>query len=310
MEGIILRGITIELSVQGDHFLKDVFHLILDLKANDRSVDKANLLASESSPGVWDANEPLILPEIVAHYTLSVFAELGGEERQLLASQKLYGPDLCDRLEGPAAIPLDGHENHPSMILKAELATVADLSRQPLGAERPNNQTEESHHQNLAPNLGDQIRKSECRRDLENLLQLLSRTASNNYGISSSYGFDDFENLEDINKRIEREQEPVGSMPDGHPDMPSRLNNFGNSLLSQFEQLGNLDEIDNAIARHQVAVNLTPDGHPDKPTWLSNLGSSLLTRFERLGNLDDIDNAIARHQAAVNLTPDGHPHKP
>ncbi|KAG8806282.1 hypothetical protein FRC19_007342, partial [Serendipita sp. 401] len=276
------------------------------------SVDKADLLSSESSPGVWGANEHLILPEIVAHYTLSVFAELGGEERQLLASQELYGPELCDQLgeNRLLAILLDGHENYPSIILKAKVAAAVDLFRQALGAGRPNNQTEESRLQNLAHNSGDQIRDLERRRDLENLLQLLSQTASNNDGISSSYGFDDFENPEDMNKRIEREQEVVGSMPDGHIDKPSRLNNLGNFLLSRFKRLGNLDDMDNAIARHQAAVNLTPDGHPDKPSLLNNLGTSLCTRFERLGNLDDMDNAIARHQAAVNLTPDGHPDKP
>ncbi|KAG8781457.1 hypothetical protein FRC16_002849, partial [Serendipita sp. 398] len=233
-----------------------------------------------------------------AHYTLSVFAELGGEERQLLASQELYGPDLCDRLGESVSVLLDGHENYPSMILKAKVAAAVDLFRQALSAGRSNNQTEESRLQNLAHNSGDQIRDLERRRDLENLLRLFSQTASNNHGISSSYGFDDFGNPEDVNKRIEREQEAVGSMPDGHIDKPSRLNNLGNSLLSRFERHGNLDDIENAIARHQAAVNLTPDGHPDKPSRLNNLGSSLCTRFKRLGNLDDIDNAIARHQAA------------
>ncbi|KAG8842692.1 hypothetical protein FRB91_003986 [Serendipita sp. 411] len=126
--------------------------------------------------------------------------------------------------------------------------------------------TEDGHLQNLAPDPGDQIRDLELRRDLENLLQLFSQDASNNYGISSSYGFDDFGNPEDINKRIEREQEAVGSMPDGHPDKPRLLNNLGNSLLTRFERLGNLDDIDNAIARQQAAVNLTSDGHPHKPS--------------------------------------------
>ncbi|KAG8807726.1 hypothetical protein FRC18_005403, partial [Serendipita sp. 400] len=201
------------------------------------------------------------------------------------------------------------------MILKAKtagLATVmAALGRlsQALDAERPNNQTEESHHQNWAPSTGDQIRDLERRRDLD-LLHLFSHTASNNNRISSSHVFDDFENPEGMNKRIEREQEAVDSMSDGHPDKPSRLNNLGNRLFNRFERLGNLDDINNAIARHQAAVSLTPDGHPHKPSRLNNLGNSLRTRFERLGNLDDIDNAMARQQAAVNLTPDDHPHKP
>ncbi|KAG8811895.1 hypothetical protein FRC19_003508 [Serendipita sp. 401] len=303
MSSLIFRGITVELSAEDDHFLRDVLHLVSELKLNDRYMDKADLLSRESSPGVWDANEPLILPEIVVHFTLSVFAELGGEGLQLVASQELYGTDLCDRLREPVAILLDGHENYPSMILKAKITTAADIFRQALGGEQSNNQTGESRVQDSAPISGDQT------GNFEGLLQLLSQVNPDNDGSFPSYGSDNFGNCEDINRRIEMEEKAVRSTPDSHPDKPSRLSNLGTSLLRRFERLGNVDDLNSAIARHQAAVDLTPNGHPDKHLLLNNLGSSLLRRFERLGNVDDLDSATVRLQAAVNLTPDGHPDK-
>ncbi|KAG8793406.1 hypothetical protein FRC16_010958 [Serendipita sp. 398] len=295
----IFREITTELSTQDDHFLKDSSPLVLELKLNERTVDKTDL-SRESGLGVWDANELLILPEITTHFTLSVFADLGASERQLVASQEIYGPNLCDRLGEPVAILLDGYENYPSMILKAKV-TAEDIFGRALGAEQWNNQTGE------APDPDDQIGRH---RNLESLLRLLSQINRNSGGRSSFYGSDNFGNREDINRKIEIEEEAVRFTPDSHPSKPSQLNNLGNYLLTRFERLGNINDIDSAIARHQAAVNLTPDGHPDKPNPLNNLGTSLLSRFKRLGNLDDLDSGIARHQAAVNLTPDGHPDKP
>ncbi|KAG8817354.1 hypothetical protein FRC19_011401, partial [Serendipita sp. 401] len=301
---LIFQGITVELSAEADHSLRDVLHLVSKLKLDDRYVDKADLLSRESSPGVWDANKPLILPEIVAHFTLSVFAELGGEGPQLVASQELYGTDLCDRLGEPVTILLDGHEDYPSMILKTKITTEADIFKPALGGEQSNNQTGECRVQDLAPNSGDQT------GNFEGLLQLLSEVNPDNGGRCPSYGSDNFGNWEDINKRIEMEEEAVRSTPDSDPDKPSRLSNLGSSLLSRFKRLGNVDDLDSAIAQYQAAVNLTPDSHPDKPGLLSNLGGSLLTRFERLSNIDDLDSAIAQHQTAVNLSPDGHPNSP
>ncbi|KAG9044417.1 hypothetical protein FS842_001481 [Serendipita sp. 407] len=300
MSSLIFRGITVELSAEDDHFLRDVLHLVSELKLNDRYMDKADLLSRESSPGVWDANEPLILPEIVVHFTLSVFAELGGEGLQLVASQELYGTDLCDRLREPVAILLDGHENYPSMILKAKITTAADIFRQALGGEQSNNQTGESRVQDSAPISGDQT------GNFEGLLQLLSQVNPDNDGSFPSYGSDNFGNCEDINRRIEMEEKAVRSTPDSHPDKHLLLNNLGSSLIRRFERLGNLDDLNSAIARNQAAVNLTPDGHPDKPSLLNNLGSSLISRFEHLGNVDDAEASIVQFSAA-SLSPVGYP---
>ncbi|KAG8857702.1 hypothetical protein FRB91_011017 [Serendipita sp. 411] len=322
--------ITIELSAQDEHYLKEIFHLVLMLTLNGRVVGRTDLLSRESSPGVWDANEPLMLREIVSHFTLSVYGEIGTEERQLLASGEVYGPDLYDELGEPVKILLDGHEDYPNMILKTKLiaADPFDIT-QPLSAGKPSY--------------------------FDRLVRRNSQVRSDSSAVSSSYGYGGFENPESINIIIQRQklaanltpddhpekprrlsnlgsslgarfqhlgnindideavshlQTAVILTPDGHPDMPSRLYNLGTSFLARFQRLGNLDDIDNAILRLRAAVSLTPDVHPEKPSQLTNLGSSLRARFQRLGNVDDIDNAIAQHQAAVDLTPDGHPDKP
>ncbi|KAG8754846.1 hypothetical protein FRC14_004601 [Serendipita sp. 396] len=283
MSILLFREITVELSAQDDHFLKDIFHLVLELKSSDELVDRADLLSRESNPGVWDGNESLILPEIVAHFTLSVFAEIGGEAHQLLALKKSYGPDLYDDLGEQVEILLDGHKNYPDMILKTNLIAV-DPFMQVLDAEQPNN--------------------------FDGLLRLYSQILSENLGVSSSYGFEGFRKPEDINSVIKREQLLASLTPDDHPTKPSLLNNLAFSLRTRFERLGNLCDIEDAIVQHQAAVTLTPDGHPDKPSRLNSHGISLAIRFQRLENLEDIDNSVAQLEAAVNLTPDGHPDKP
>ncbi|KAG8803122.1 hypothetical protein FRC16_007048 [Serendipita sp. 398] len=63
--------ITVELPAQDDHFLQDIYHLVLELKLSDGSVDSADLLSRGSDTGIWDANDFLVLPEIGTHITLS-----------------------------------------------------------------------------------------------------------------------------------------------------------------------------------------------------------------------------------------------
>ncbi|KAG8774063.1 hypothetical protein FRC15_001600 [Serendipita sp. 397] len=307
---LIFSEITVDLASEVDHFLTEFFRLELELKLNERFIYKVDLLSRESSPGVWDAIKPLTLPEIVPHFTLSVFAELGGEERQLLASQELRGPDLCDRLGVPFTILLDGHENYPSMVLKAKLGTIADIFRQALGTPQSNNQTPESHLRDVEPKLDNLLRDFQRHGNPEGLMQLFSQISSNNGGTSSSYSSEGLRGPDDMNRRIEREQKAVNSTPDGHPDKVKWLFNRGSSFYARFERFGNLGDIENAIENYQAAVNLTPDGHPYKLGLLNSLGISLLTRFQRLGNLDDMNNAITRLQTTVNLTPDDHPERP
>ncbi|KAG8814395.1 hypothetical protein FRC19_001779 [Serendipita sp. 401] len=288
-------GISVELPAQDDHFLNDIFHLVLELKLSDGSVDRVDLLSRDPTLGVWDANGSLGLPETIPHYTLSVFVGLGGQEHQLVASKELYGPELFVQLGDPVKILLSGHENYLDMVFKAKVMAVNPFG-QMSGEKSDNiNNTTTQGQEGTSLNLDDYPDKP-------------SRLT--NLGIFLLTRFKRFGNLDDINNAVVRLQAAVNLTPDGHPDKPLRISYLGISLYSRFKRLGHLDDIDNAIIQLQLAVDLTPNDHPDKPNPLSNLGISLLARFERLDNLDDIENAILRLQAAVDLTPDGHPDKP
>ncbi|KAJ7217603.1 TPR-like protein [Mycena rebaudengoi] len=126
----------------------------------------------------------------------------------------------------------------------------------------------------------------------------------------SALHFEQYNDLNDLNKCVLRFEAAVTLTPDGHPDKPSWLNNLGNSLLRRFERLGGLNDLDQSVLRLEAAVPLTPDGHPNKPSLLSNLATSLLCRFERLGDLDDLSQSVLRLEAALTLTPDGDMNKP
>ncbi|KAG8859272.1 hypothetical protein FRB91_008453 [Serendipita sp. 411] len=291
----IFGGITVELAPQDDHSLKDIFHLILELNLNNGFVEKADLLSRESSLGGWEANEILVLREIVAYFTLSIFVELGGEERQLCAWEKLYGPDLCDRLGEPIEILLVGHKNYPNMILKT-IVVAEDPFGQAYGRNTNdinNTITQRQEEASLVPNHhhDEPTRLGNLGSSLEAQLQ--------NYGAPG-----------ETDDTIARLQETVNLIPDGQPDKPRLLNSLGLSLQARFKLLGNPNDIENAISQLQAAVILTSDGHPDKPIWLNNLGISLIDRFERRSSLYDLENAINSFQAAIILTPDGHPDKP
>ncbi|PVF96607.1 hypothetical protein CPB86DRAFT_798792 [Serendipita vermifera] len=88
--------ITVELASLDDRFLTDSAHLVLELNRNGKLVDKANLLSRESIPGVWDADQPLILREFIGELTLSVLMQLGQNERQLAGSVELKETELFD----------------------------------------------------------------------------------------------------------------------------------------------------------------------------------------------------------------------
>jgi hypothetical protein len=56
-----LSDITVELGNRDDCFLTDVYHLILEVRSNGQVIDKVNLLSRESMPGVWDADNIVLL---------------------------------------------------------------------------------------------------------------------------------------------------------------------------------------------------------------------------------------------------------
>jgi hypothetical protein len=52
---------TLELATQGDCFLTNIIHLIMEFKFNGQVVGKVNLLSRKSTPGVWDADKNIVL---------------------------------------------------------------------------------------------------------------------------------------------------------------------------------------------------------------------------------------------------------
>ncbi|PVF99330.1 hypothetical protein CPB86DRAFT_796564 [Serendipita vermifera] len=93
---LFFKDITVELVTRDDCFLTDIPHLILELSQDGRVVDKANLLSRESSHGVWDADEPLILRDVVGEFMLSVSIQLDEHDRQLVGSFELGETELYE----------------------------------------------------------------------------------------------------------------------------------------------------------------------------------------------------------------------
>ncbi|PVF93401.1 hypothetical protein CPB86DRAFT_801256 [Serendipita vermifera] len=100
MSVLALKDTTVELTTGDDCFLTDIAHLILEITQNGRFVHKINLWSQESSRGVWDMDGTLILPEVPATFTVSVFIQVDENDRQLVGSMEINGPELLDTIGG------------------------------------------------------------------------------------------------------------------------------------------------------------------------------------------------------------------
>ncbi|KZV59768.1 TPR-like protein [Peniophora sp. CONT] len=98
-------------------------------------------------------------------------------------------------------------------------------------------------------------------------------------------------------------------MPEGHPEVSTRLHDLGASLETRFRHIGELADLERAIALFRNAINLTPTGHPNMAGRLVDLGIALLGRFQHVGGLSNLNEAIANYRRANELTPEGHPDK-
>jgi hypothetical protein len=56
-----LLDVTVELASREDSFLIDIVLLKLEVKLDDRIVDRVNLLSRELAPGIWDADQVVVL---------------------------------------------------------------------------------------------------------------------------------------------------------------------------------------------------------------------------------------------------------
>ncbi|PVF92009.1 hypothetical protein CPB86DRAFT_830274 [Serendipita vermifera] len=90
------RDIVVELASQDDCFLADIPHLVLEVNQDGRVLHKAHLLLCESSRGIWDTGEPLILPEVTEQFILSVSIQVDEHDRQLVGSIELSGTELYE----------------------------------------------------------------------------------------------------------------------------------------------------------------------------------------------------------------------
>ncbi|KAG8825810.1 hypothetical protein FRC17_008519 [Serendipita sp. 399] len=312
------------MDIHHDHFLNGVACLALELSIDGGGVNRATLLSREATTGIWDADQVLILREVDKDFTLSVFLEVGIEDRQLLGYMDLSGLSLFDKLGEQFDVPLMGDGN---MILKTtvEIMSPNDAPKFASGTGQGNGGSKETEIRNHFMNAADHFCDFEQSGNLDSLERAISNFQivagmiseddpvrlhiANNLGGCLLYRFERLGDIEDLKESITQMETAVKLIPDSDPGKPDLLYNLGNSLQTRFEYLGGIDDIDSAIVRYQSATNLTPDHHPDKPDQLDNLGSALRARFEALGNTDDIDNSITQHEAALNLTSDGHPAK-
>ncbi|KZV65474.1 hypothetical protein PENSPDRAFT_638363 [Peniophora sp. CONT] len=115
--------------------------------------------------------------------------------------------------------------------------------------------------------------------------------------------------LDDLERAVIADQKAVDIMPEGHPEVVTRLHDLGASLETRFRHIGELTDLERAIALYRNAINLTPIGHPDKAGLLVNLSIALLGRFQHVGGLSNLNEAIATCRHAIELTPEGHPDK-
>ncbi|PVG01686.1 hypothetical protein CPB86DRAFT_54898 [Serendipita vermifera] len=314
MSIVLFQDTAVELAAQGDIFLTDIAHLILEVNLNGEIVEKVNLLSREASPGTW----------------VCVVMELGGNDRQLLGSIELSGLQLFDAPGEPfeMEMPFMCHESYPNLTLKTRaLATTMETFR-----EVASQHAQRSMMPQLAHNLQvlndrgvEQLDDFERHRNPQSLEQAISNLQQaaeicpkyhpglpsilTNLSAVLFRRFERLGSLADIHEAIERQQAAVNLTPDEDDKKSERLCNLGNSFSIRFIRLGDLTDLENAFVQHQAAVDLTPDQHKNKPHYLSSLGGTYGTRFERLGHLEDMDHAITYQQMAVNLAPDSDPGK-
>ncbi|PVF93485.1 hypothetical protein CPB86DRAFT_818759 [Serendipita vermifera] len=282
MSAVVFKDTSVSLSTRDDCFLTDIPRLVLEISSNGRVGAKIDLFSRESSPGVWDTKSVLVVPGEYPDFMVSIWMELGGNERQLLAFMELNASVLLSGEGMIYEIPLLSHENYPSLILKTRPSGMDNI-------------------QNLLSGMGREGASS--LRD--NSFQKVTEDGAN--------AFDDFErlgNLERLEYAVTQFEKAVSMVTDDDPRAHSALNGLGVCLLRRFERLKSTEDINNSIAYVEKAVNLTPDGDPNKPTGMSNLGNIYTTRFQHLGIPEDLDNAIIWAQKAVDRTADGDPFKP
>ncbi|PVF91323.1 hypothetical protein CPB86DRAFT_830641 [Serendipita vermifera] len=124
---LVLEDIIVKLVCRDDCFLTDIAHLALELSQNGQIVDKVNLLSRKAIPGVWNADQRLILQEVTGDFNFSVWIQFDENDRQLISSIELDGTELYNKIGTEHKIPLLPHENYPDMVLWTKISTIEKL---------------------------------------------------------------------------------------------------------------------------------------------------------------------------------------
>jgi hypothetical protein len=61
MHANILLDITVESSIRDDPLLAQIAELVLELSSNGNVVDTVNLVSKQTTSGVWNTEQPLIM---------------------------------------------------------------------------------------------------------------------------------------------------------------------------------------------------------------------------------------------------------
>lgn len=246
MSTLFFRDTTVELSTQDECFLTEFDHLILEISPLDRRfVGRINLISRKSKPGIWDADQVLVLAEASEEFMLSVYMETYESGRQLLGLIELNGAGFYNGLGKTLEIPFICHENYPGLILKTK----------PYGAESVEQLVSGDHPHSLS-------------RDI----------AINKIIEEANVAHDEFElhgNLESLEQAIAHYQSVSDLVQEDRSASLSVLNGLGTSFRSRFERLGNLADINESIRQLEAAINLTPEGDSEKSMYLNNFGISL-----------------------------------
>lgn len=212
---------SIELSSQDDCFLTDISHLVLQVRSNGEAVDEVDLFSDESRPGVWEANEYLLICKDDAHTEISLSVSIGmdGAEHQLLGYVVLNGPELDDNAE-EYEVPLICHEIASNLVIKAK--RLDDIDTEMV--------------------LSDFDKQKACSD---------ASTAYEEYKL--------YETLESLDQAIVQIKSAINMLDIHDSRFPYISSILGLCLNDRFERVGDVADINDSVARCIAAVNFTPE---------------------------------------------------
>ncbi|PVF99533.1 hypothetical protein CPB86DRAFT_872592, partial [Serendipita vermifera] len=201
---LVLKDIALELFNRNEYFLTDIFHLILEVNQNGRIVDKTNLFPRQHDCGIWDSDQPLILPEVTGEFILSVSLQFDENDCQQVGSVQLDEDELYNMTTTQCGIPLLSHANSLDLILRTKVFTIQKKSI-----------------------LGMDLQASRS-REIDTLEKIHSE------GVTAYHEFQSRRNLERLEQAISKFEAAAAVIQEGDPKLPGILNNLGVCLRYRF----------------------------------------------------------------------------